>query len=41
LCPLCKQTTETVSHLFVHWRYTVRLWGLIKDWLGLHMPQTL
>jgi hypothetical protein len=35
LCPLCKQCTESTEHLFVHCRFTIRLWGLVKDWLGL------
>jgi hypothetical protein len=34
-CPLCKQTEETNDHLFVHCRFTIRIWGLIKDWMGL------
>ncbi|XP_071685205.1 uncharacterized protein [Lolium perenne] len=34
LCPLCKQCTETHDHLFVHCRYTTRLWGFVKDWMG-------
>jgi mannosylglycoprotein endo-beta-mannosidase len=36
LCPLCNQTTETVNHLFVSCRYTVRLWCYVKEWLGIH-----
>jgi hypothetical protein len=36
LCPLCKQCTETIDHLLVHCRYTTRLWGLIKVWMGLN-----
>jgi hypothetical protein len=35
LCPLCKQTEETNNHLFVHCRYTTRIWELLKDWLGI------
>jgi hypothetical protein len=35
LCPLCKQCTETTDHLFVSCRFTVRIWELIKDWLGI------
>jgi hypothetical protein len=34
-CQLCKQTEENHDHLFVHCRYTVRIWELLKDWLGL------
>jgi hypothetical protein len=32
LCPLCKQTQETTTHLFSHCRYTKRLWGMVKNW---------
>ena len=35
-CPLCERVMETVDHPFVNCRYTIRLWGLIKDWFGLH-----
>jgi hypothetical protein len=35
LCPLCKQETESVCHLFIHCRYVVRLWNLIRVWLGI------
>jgi hypothetical protein len=35
-CPLCKQTTESVDHLFVNCRFTIRIWELLKEWLGLH-----
>ena len=35
LCPLCKQTGETAAHLFSQCRYSRRLWGMIKDWLGV------
>jgi hypothetical protein len=34
-CPLCQRAPESVLHLFVHCRYTNRLWGLVKDWLGI------
>jgi hypothetical protein len=34
LCPLCKQTGETATHLFSQCRYSRRLWGFIKDWVG-------
>lgn len=40
LCPLCKQTVESVDHLLIHCRFTVRVWGLIKEWLGLHFVDT-
>lgn len=35
-CTLCKQVMESVDHLLVNCRYAIRLWGFIKDWLGLH-----
>jgi mannosylglycoprotein endo-beta-mannosidase len=35
LCPLCKQTQETAAHLFSHCRYSKRLWGLVKCWIGI------
>jgi hypothetical protein len=35
LCSLCKQVTETTNHLFVSCRFTIRIWELLKDWLGL------
>jgi hypothetical protein len=31
LSPLCKQTEETNNHLFVHCRFTIRVWELLKD----------
>jgi hypothetical protein len=36
LCPLCKQTLETNDHLFVGYRFIIRVWELLKQWLGLH-----
>jgi hypothetical protein len=35
LCPLCKRCTESVDHLFVHCRFTMRLWERVKEWLGI------
>ena len=34
-CPLCKQVQETAAHLLFQCRYTVRVWEMIKSWLGL------
>jgi hypothetical protein len=34
LCPLCKQVTESACHLFVNFRYTIRLWSHIRVWIG-------
>ena len=35
ICPLCKQTQETVAHLLFQCRFAKRVWRLIKEWLGL------
>jgi hypothetical protein len=35
-CPLCMRSAECINHLLVHCRFTQRLWGLIKEWLGLY-----
>ena len=35
LCPLGKQTMESIDHLFVHCRFTHHLWILIREWVGL------
>lgn len=35
LCPLCRREPETSSHLLYEWRYTLRLWDLVRDWLQL------
>uniref|UniRef100_A0A8R7P3V4 Reverse transcriptase zinc-binding domain-containing protein n=1 Tax=Triticum urartu TaxID=4572 RepID=A0A8R7P3V4_TRIUA len=35
LCTLCKQKQESVDHLFYKCRFSIRLWGLVKDWLQL------
>jgi hypothetical protein len=34
-CPLCKQTTESVHHLFTACRFTKRIWNLVKSWIGI------
>lgn len=39
-CPLCKQSTETVAHLFVHCHLTRRVWDLVMGWLGLYFIDT-
>ena len=36
LCPLCKRAPETLAHLLFLCRYTIRLWGSVKNWLGVH-----
>jgi hypothetical protein len=35
VCQLCKQTEETHDHLFVHCRFTTRIWENLKEWFGL------
>jgi hypothetical protein len=34
-CPLCKQCVENVDHLFVHCRFTTRLWTAVEQWLDI------
>jgi hypothetical protein len=36
LCPFSKEPCESVKHLLTDCRYTIRLWSLLKDWLGLY-----
>jgi hypothetical protein len=31
-----KKNAESIDHLLVHSRYTQKIWGLIKEWLGLY-----
>jgi hypothetical protein len=40
LCSLCKQINELAAQFFLHCCYTKRLWGLVKDWLGLDIVRT-
>ena len=35
LCTLCKREQEFVDHLFYKCRFSICLWGLVKDWLQL------
>jgi hypothetical protein len=35
LCPLCKQTEENNNHIFVHCRFTLRIWEQLRNWLGI------
>lgn len=35
LCTLCKRANETSSHLFFKCRFAMRVWRMVKDWLGL------
>jgi hypothetical protein len=39
-CTLCKKTEEKNNHLFVHCRFTIRIWRLIEEWPGLQGLQT-
>lgn len=34
-CALCKRANETYSHLFFKCRFTLRVWRMVKEWLGL------
>jgi hypothetical protein len=34
-CPLCKRVLESVDHLLVNCRYTIRLWSLLNEWLHI------
>jgi hypothetical protein len=36
VCPLCKQSLESVHHLFVECRFTTRLWISLRTWLGIN-----
>lgn len=36
LCPLCKQSQESVAHLLFQCRYILRVWNDILSWLGMH-----
>jgi hypothetical protein len=40
LCPLCKQTQETVAHLLSHCRYTKRLLEMLKGYLNISSIKT-
>ena len=35
LCTLCRRANETSAHLFFRCRFTLRVWRLVKEWLGL------
>jgi hypothetical protein len=39
LCPLCKKTKETNNHHFVHSRFTIRVWELLDEWIGMQRIQ--
>ena len=34
-CPLCKHVQESAAHILFRCRYTVRVWDIVKSWLGL------
>ena len=36
MCPLFKRVQESVAHRLFKSLYTVRVWNMIKVWLGLH-----
>ena len=35
LCPLCCCEDETARHLLFTCRFSIRLWGMIKNWLNI------
>jgi hypothetical protein len=35
ICPLCRQQNETACHILFKCCYSVRIWNLVKDWLGI------
>ena len=35
LCPLCRREDETARHLLFTCRFSIRLWGMIKNWLNV------
>ena len=35
LCALCRRANETSGHLFFKCRFTLRIWRMVKAWLGL------
>jgi hypothetical protein len=35
-CKLCNQVKEFATHLFFKCRFVVRIWKVLKKWLGLH-----
>ena len=40
LCPLCKAALDTVDHLLHHCRFSLRVWSLLRGWLGLNLDQS-
>jgi hypothetical protein len=38
--PFCKQTQEMAMHVFSHYHYTEKLWGMIKGCLGIQSIDT-
>jgi hypothetical protein len=40
LCPLCKQYVEYVDHIFVHCHFTIGLWRLTREWIGIPQINT-
>lgn len=34
-CPLCQQVPESIDHILFKCRFTIRIWGMVKDWLQL------
>jgi hypothetical protein len=36
LCPFCKHVMESTNHLFIHCRFSIRIYELLKEWIGIH-----
>jgi hypothetical protein len=36
LCKLCNEVQESSAHIFFHCRFTIRVWSILKYYLGLH-----
>jgi hypothetical protein len=36
LCPFCKQVPESTNHLFVNYRFSIRIWEILKEWICIH-----
>jgi hypothetical protein len=35
ICPLCHQQQQTASHILLECCYSICIWNMVKDWLGL------
>jgi hypothetical protein len=37
-CPLCSVASETCTHLFVHCRFSHKVWSKVRDWTKADSP---